>query len=296
MGARKTGGGVERVYEAASKWVDCALRADGSLFTPGEPIWSSRWLGELRERFLDRPDEGAGTFYQKLRGQLAGSPPEVYQLMGEVLYVHFLIIWRGGMKGETKKSRIEQVLGWRAPVSTVPSDLVDGLTPGIARLGGGVFHKPYYVAFVIEFVEWWKEQEPDESDHLLDAPWAFKDFLTGLQFNKAGAQQEALLHLVHPDTFEGMVSGDRKKEVAGAAAFAHLAEETPDIDRRIRQIRRGLEAELGRGFDFHDDDIRIQWDPKIVGGQLDHLYTRAVELGFATSFRRHMQMLLNANQ
>ena len=35
MGARKTGGGVERVYEAASKWVACALRADGFLSTHG---------------------------------------------------------------------------------------------------------------------------------------------------------------------------------------------------------------------------------------------------------------------
>ena len=144
MGARKTGGGVEKVYEAASKWVDCALRADDSLFTPGEAIWSSRWLGELRERFVDRPDEGEGDFYQKLRRQLAGSPPEVYQLMGEVLYVHFMIIWcegRGGMRGDTKKTRIEEVLGQGAPVSTIPNDLVAGLTPGIAGLGGGVFHR-----------------------------------------------------------------------------------------------------------------------------------------------------------
>ena len=36
MGSRKTHeGGVEYVYEAAQKWVDCALRDDGSLFTPG---------------------------------------------------------------------------------------------------------------------------------------------------------------------------------------------------------------------------------------------------------------------
>ena len=86
MGSRRIGGGVENVYAAAEKWVDCALRSDDSLFTPGTPIWTSQWLGELRERFLDRPDEGEGNFYEKLEQQLAESPPEVYQLMGEVLY------------------------------------------------------------------------------------------------------------------------------------------------------------------------------------------------------------------
>ena len=55
MGSRKTHEGAEAVYAAAQKWVDCALRKDDSLFTPGKPIWSSRWLGELRERFLDNP-------------------------------------------------------------------------------------------------------------------------------------------------------------------------------------------------------------------------------------------------
>ena len=57
MGSRKTGSGVENVYAAAEKWVDCALRSDDSLFTPGKPIWTSQRLGKLRERFLDKHDD-----------------------------------------------------------------------------------------------------------------------------------------------------------------------------------------------------------------------------------------------
>ena len=109
MGSRRIGGGVENVYAAAEKWVDCALRSDDSLFTPGTPIWTSQWLGELRRRFLDRPDEGSGTFYEKLQVQLEDSPLEVYQLMGEVLYVHFLIVWHRAMAREVKSIN---VLGW----------------------------------------------------------------------------------------------------------------------------------------------------------------------------------------
>ena len=55
--------------------------------------------------------------------------------MGEVLYVHSLIIWRENMRGDTKESRINQVLGWSTQRVTIPDDLVTGLTPGIANIG-----------------------------------------------------------------------------------------------------------------------------------------------------------------
>lgn len=70
--------GVEKVYAAADTWVDRALRADDSMFTPSEPIWTLSGLRELRTRFLDRPDKGPRSFEHKLRDQLEGSPPDVY--------------------------------------------------------------------------------------------------------------------------------------------------------------------------------------------------------------------------
>ena len=36
-----------RSTKPRSMWVERALRTDDSLFTPGVPIWSSRWLREL---------------------------------------------------------------------------------------------------------------------------------------------------------------------------------------------------------------------------------------------------------
>ena len=52
MGTRITLDGAGKVYEAAWVWVERALRADDSLFTPGKAIWSSHWLGEIHQRFL----------------------------------------------------------------------------------------------------------------------------------------------------------------------------------------------------------------------------------------------------
>ena len=270
MGSRKTHEGAEHVYEAAQKWVECALRDDGSLFTPGVRIWSSRWLKELRERFLGQPDVGQGDFYEKLSAQLEGGPAEVYQLMGEVLYVHFLIVWHGAMKPDTKEAQINQVLRWSAPPVAIPPELVAGLTAGLAHPGIAFnTYRPYQVGCIIEFAEQWKGGS-NNRDSLLTDPWHFKDFVVGMRFRSPllanhqdtpGIQRHALLHLVYPSTFEGTVSIEQKNEIAGAKAFAHFVPEPPDdVDVRIQQIRRGLEDGLGRDFDFYDPDIRGRWD------------------------------------
>ena len=150
MGSRRTGNGVEKVYDAAQAWVERALRNDDSLFTPGERrIWTLDNLAELRRRFLDQPDESGDDFEVKLERQLAGSPVEVYQLMGEVLYTHLLILSNMG----SKQGRIEQVLGWSPDPAPIPQDLVAGLQTGFINIGPGKTHIPFQIGTLIESVE-----------------------------------------------------------------------------------------------------------------------------------------------
>lgn len=272
MGAKKTGGGVENVYAAAEKWVECALRTDGSLFTPGKPIWSSQWLRELRERFLNRQDQWRGpSFFEKLEPLLADGPPEVCQLMAEVIYATYLIVWKSAIGATKKQERIEQVLGWGSEMLAIPDDLVGGLTPGIAHPGQFfVANTPIHFGFIIEAVEQWKEQDPDEQIRLLAHPYEFKSFVMGLSFrseilrdkpNAPTAQREALLHLVFSDCFEATVSVQQKNQIVETFA-SYTCEQTDDIDRQLEQVRRSLEAKLGRDFDFYDLDVRSNWDSR----------------------------------
>ena len=270
MGTRNTlDPGTAKVYEAAAKWVECALRADDSLFTPGVPIWSSRWLGELHRRFLDRPDRSSRSFMAKLQDQLRDSPPEVYQLMGEALYFHYLIVHTKSIRGEL--SHINSVLGWSSEPVTVPPDLLSGLSPGIATPGQG-FHgyRPFQVGYIIEFLEQWKEQDLGFRDALLRDPWAFKNFLTSIRLrrtllrgreNTPLIQQQAILHLVFPDTFEAIVSTDHKERITDA--FSDLVvEQTDDVDRKLEQIRHALESRYestGNHLFYHVDDVRHRW-------------------------------------
>ena len=271
MPARYTGEGIENVYGAAKKWVECALRNEDSLFTPGKAIWTRELLGELRECYLDSPDTSSRNFYDKLKDQLAGRSPEVYQLMAEVLYAHFLIIWHTGMTPTTKKRHIDETLEWSGQQIAIPEDLLEGLSPGIAVIGRAYSRiLPFMVGFLVEFVDQWKEQDSEKRQRLLDDPWEFKDFgsrldLKGALFkegpNSHRPQREALLHLVFPDTFEGTVSVPQKEQIAAAKAFAHFVTDgTSDVDRKVAQIREGIEAERGEDFGFYDPDIRPSWD------------------------------------
>jgi len=262
------------VYEAADLWIASALKSDDSLFTPGTPIWSERWLGEARERFLDRIGEwkGAGFFEHRLPSVLAGSKPQVYQLMGEATYVANLILHKDAIKRPQKVENINRVLSGRVEM---PDCFHDALKSGIMHPGEYMVTYPgIHIALVIEFVDKWKSK--GSCDALLDrgdlkAPWEFKKvvmdttihkLVKGFTFNSPNAMRTALLHLVHPDSFEAMAIKFKEK-LAKAPAFERFTTESTkhDPDRRIQQIRAGLESERGH-VDFWSEEIRPLWDHK----------------------------------
>ena len=266
MGSRRTGNGVERVYHAAQRWVDCALRKDGSLFTPGDVIWTVENLEVLHEKFLNSPDDTNRSFLEKLKDQLSGSPAAVFQLMGECLYFYFLIVYT--KNGTDEKNVIDTVLQWSDLPVEIPMELVDALTPGIAN-PGTAYHtfRPFQVGLLIEFTEQLKQEDSDTIERLLDDPWAFKRYLmdfrphsrlVSMYQNTSRTQRQALLHLVHPDTFEGIVSEDHKNAIADTF-YGLVKQPTDDVDLKLQQIRAGLEEILGRNVHFYDDDIRRQW-------------------------------------
>ena len=270
MGTRITRAGSENVYRAAQAWVDSALRSDSSIFTPGNPIWTVRWLRELRERFLDRPDTSKRKFLEKLRDQLdSTTPPQVHQLMAEAIYFHRLIV--STRDGSAKRRDMETVLGWSSSPVAIPEPLVQGLTPGIANTGQYFnVKRPNQIGFLVEFAEQWKEQlDAGEQDRLLDDAWAFKSFVMEREFrsrtltdepNSYRAQREALLHLVFPDVFEPIVSTNHKHWIAGA--FAKFAEEpAEDVDRLLAQVRPEIEARYGNiDYVHYQPEVRSLWD------------------------------------
>ena len=277
-----------------------------------------RWLGELHERFLNNPDESTGpSFIDKLERQLANSPPEVYQLMGEALYVHFLIVSIHTIGGEKKKEQINTVLGWIPEPVEISRDLAAGLDPGLVKSGQLNTGRPFHVGFVIEFVEQWKQKSTDEITLLFENPQEFKNFLHNIPLrsrlfsdggNRHRMQREAILHLVFPDTFEPVIYFDHKEKIA--STFASLVKEpTDDIDRKLEQIRSGLATEYGSDFHFYDANIQSLWqnntqkknkqpvppsvDASPAPESVSDLQTLADKLLFDVEYLHEIEQLLN---
>lgn len=248
----------EKLYQAAERFVDVALRRDDSLFTPGEPVWSLETLQDLHEKFVGRPDESSDSFETKLRRQLHDAPPRTIQLMGELLYVHFLIPIN--VKGETKREIIRTVLAWSPRPVSIPVDLAAVLDQGVARTGT-MYNtaRPFQLFFLVNFAQIWKSLPAAERDAALANPWHFKEIVWRVPLQKAHSQREGLIHLVFPDVFEDIVSQKAKSQIARSLA-SYVTDPTDDVDRQMAQIRRKLSDQYGPDFSFYNKEVVGLWD------------------------------------
>ena len=241
---------TQPIYDAAQTFVDACLRHDGSIFTPGTEIWTAANIGELYRRFNQRPDESSASFLDKFRLQLAGAPAAVYQLAGEVIYVHLLIA-TGSIGGHAKRQIIRTVLSWSPAPIAIPPERNAALDTGLARVGTAYLtYRPFQLWFLIEFVRTWKTLPAIEQARLLRDPWDFKDMLFGLAISRAYAQREALLHLVHPNTFEAIVSRQNKRTFVERFA-TYIITPSSDVDRDLLQIRTQVDQRYGVGHSLY---------------------------------------------
>lgn len=249
----------EDQYRMAERFVESALKQDGSLFTPGVPVWSLGNLEDLSRRFLDNPDESADSFENKLRRQLQGAPSRTIQLMGEVLYVHFLLPVASDFKGDTKRRTIGTILGWSPEPLAIPDDVARALDQGLVKAGTAYnTYRPHQLHFLITLVRAWKSLPAEEREEALRDPWRFKSFVWTVPLQKAQSQREAILHLVFPDIFENIVSRNAKEQIA--RRFTNLVlEPTEDVDRQLSQIRGILVDRHGPEFSFYDKEIAPLW-------------------------------------
>lgn len=250
-------------YEVAETFVDRALRRDDSLFTPGERIWSLHYLDELDAKYVKQPDLGEGGFEDKLRAQLEGASAQAVQLMAEILFVYYLLA-RGNITGATKRDRLNEVLSWLPAPIALPPELDAVLDQGVGSGGVGFqTFKWVSVAWFISFGRLWKGFSDDERSRALLDPWGFMRIVDQIS-TEGGATyaREAILHLVHPDTFERVFSRSEKWTIA--QRFAPLVgDESASVDKRIAEVRSKLSSRFGDGMDFYDTrPVMAMWKPR----------------------------------
>ena len=256
------------VLRAAGRWRDRCLRNDGSVFTE-KSLWTAQNVGHLVRHYAENLDEGEGSFFEKLKRQLAPAPGSAKQLAAEMFWVMYLVLVPRSMHPGTRRRQIKMVWEWSGeslPNAPVELALKEGiLHPGTAYNT----HRWREFLFFVRSMEAWKDlAAPDREARLAD-PWAFGKWL--LDQDESGNRQlrHILCYLLFPGHFEAAATNYQKRLIV--KAFRTERGLNPDdidygdmiaVDRELRMVReRHVRDGAAPNFSFFDDARREIWQP-----------------------------------
>lgn len=217
------------ILEAAEQWKQRCLFDGGSLFTD-ERLWTRENFEQLRIHFVEKLDEGAGSFDEKLRGQLDPAPAEAKRLCAEIFWVLHLPVISSSVKPATKINRIRRVWEWSG--AEFPGEhwalQYDGLN-GVLNPGPGYnLHLWRECRFIVSEMADWFSLSMEKRQSLLKNPWDFAEWLYERQDALRRQFPHALLFLLFPDSFESIVVLSHKKKIV--KAFFEKWNKTPPDD------------------------------------------------------------------
>ena len=249
---------TSNIYQAANAFrTNCLLR-DGSLLFEQGLVWTPDALTRIHKAFVATPDEGDRSFIVKFKDQISQSGPDVIRLAAEILCVYFL--FPSSVGGVRKRQVVNEVLAWGG--DSLPNEhLVSrAFSHGIGSGGQGYnTRRPFEIAFLIELAIAWKKLAPDQQTEVAADPWRFQALVDGIEDAESKQLRHMLLHLLFPDQFERITSGNHKRRVV--KAFSGLVDtESGDEDHAILAIRRELEKLLpNQQLDFYWSPLVEAW-------------------------------------
>jgi len=245
-------------YEAAEQFREQCLRRDGALLFDGASLWTTANLDKLHEVFVAAPDAGDRSFTDKFRDQVKPAGQPVTRLAGEMLAIYFL--FPSNVGGNRKRELVGEVLSWSGD-SLAPDHVVArAFARGIGSGGQGYnTRRPFELSFLIEVARAWKKLGKDEQEKALADPWQFQGFVDALDSADTRQVRHMLLHLLFPDHFERIASGNHKRRVL--QAFQGLVTDAPeDEDKHLHAVRKELEGLLpGKELDFYWPPLEAAW-------------------------------------
>lgn len=245
------------IYGAAARVRDLALARGTSLFDGVARVWTLPVLDDLAERLQGGGEIRGEAFDERWRRSLDSAPDAVLQLAGELLFVHVLIA--ADLTPATKRALVSGTLSLALTPARVPDWADAALESGL--VGTGIAFKARRLSqlrFLVEAARSLRRARPARRAALLDDPWACKAWLHGLEHGGAQSQRGAVLHLLHPETFEPIVSDDVKRRIV-AAFDENVPEDVGDVDEALIWIRRSLSARHGEGFAFVEPELAARW-------------------------------------
>ncbi|MNZ20277.1 5-methylcytosine-specific restriction enzyme B [compost metagenome] len=253
------------IFAAFDQWKQRCLLGGQALFAVG-PRWTAELLDELRQRFVESPDESSAVFLEKLKGQMAEASPEAVQLMAEVLWV--VMLFQSNVTPGKKRENIEQVWSWSG--SDFPANhlwMQDEVLCGLGSAGQGFNrYRADELAWLIRMVEAFQRLPRTQQEEYLREPWSCAEWLDTQPWGRGRQMRHILLHLLFPETFERIAGPNDKAAVV--AAFKALPAATVkawpllDLDRALLEIRQAEEVATGPEVDFYESPWLERWRPQ----------------------------------
>ncbi|HEX2028085.1 MAG TPA: AAA family ATPase [Nitriliruptorales bacterium] len=244
-------------YEGLGHVVEASLRHRRSTLVGDDDVWTPATGAELERRVADEPEGSQGrSFDDKLLLRLAGAERPVVLLAADLRFLHVLPII--DMNPVLKRTRLDAIL--ELVGEQVPDDLAATLAPGIVGWGSGHAQALPQYLFLIRFAHWISGLDAGERERVLSDPWGFKEGVSNVDATSAQMEREAVLHLVHPDTFDPVFNQWHKRKIVRRWE-QHAGGET-DIDRALIAVRRALRPQFGERFHWYEPRIHELWDPR----------------------------------
>ena len=234
------------VLTAAERWKQACLVRGGSLFGD-EQLWTADRFRPLRTYFVERPDEGSGSFVEKLVRQLEPAPPETRRLAAEVTWLYYLIVHSSAVSPARKLDRIRTV--WEQSGVHLPDNhwaLDAPLDQGVCHPGQGYLsHQWREFAFIVKIMLDWLSLSGPGRAALLDDPWRFAKWLDGQADADRRQFRHALLFLLFPDAFQRSMSTEHKRRIVETFGEDDVSRDVDliDLDRALLAIVERLRNE-----------------------------------------------------
>ncbi|WP_396617309.1 AAA family ATPase [Lysobacter soli] len=251
------------IVAAARQWVQTCLVGDGSIFEGGE-VSTAANFDALDLYFVQRPEAGSGSFYEKLKTQMADAPPSARKLMSEVLWALFL--FPSNITEETKRDGVVQVWNWSGePLDPAHSMLADSLLDGIGSAGMGVntnrWREVIYIIGLGQAIKALPLQERVAVVADYDRFMAWMDTVP-----QEGNRQfrHMLRYFLFPERVERMSSNGDRRKVLDGFGIATMKQTRRWSDRQLDDallaLRQQQEERYGTSdLDFYLEPLRDQW-------------------------------------
>lgn len=254
------------LLDAARRWIDTCLVADGSLFSADREIWTAANADVLQRDFVDKPDASDDDFMSKLQRQVVDSGSLAQQFSAELLWA--LLLFPYNIGGKVKREHVERAWSWSGEALPAAGPWLDvEVLRGVGSAGTAYNNLRWKeLAYLIALVRSLKSLRQAERRAVLTHYDRFMDWIDGVPRDGDRQFRHMLRYFAFPDRVERMSSnGDRRRilEAFGVANRRDLRSWSDrQFDDALLKLRRQQEAEHpGAVLDFYEPPLSALWQP-----------------------------------